>query len=323
MKKWYPYIQIARPDHWFKNIFMVPGILLYFFFHPEMRDSFTWVPILTGFMATCLIASSNYVMNEILDAPKDCHHPVKQHRPVPSGQVKISLGWLWWGILSASGLLLGIMISMPFFTALLGLWVAGCAYNVPPVRTKDKPYLDVLSESINNPLRLLLGWYSTGFGAAPPASALLAYWMFGGFLMALKRFAEYRTIANEQTAADYRKSFGFYNEERLLVSVLFYVAFFALLSGYFIARYKVELILAAPAVAFTMAYYFRIGFKPNSPVQFPEHLWRQKGLMITVFTTFALCSILLFIQFPRFQETISPRIIPPEPHLFLHPSSES
>ena len=29
----------------------------------------------------------------------------------------------------------------------------GVAYNVPPVRTKDRAYLDVLSESVNNPLR--------------------------------------------------------------------------------------------------------------------------------------------------------------------------
>ena len=44
-------------------------------------------------------------------------------------------------------------------TALL-LWVMGCLYNFPPVRTKDVPYLDVLTESINNPLRMLLGWYA-------------------------------------------------------------------------------------------------------------------------------------------------------------------
>jgi len=314
MKKLYPYIQIARPDHWFKNIFMVPGVFLFYFFHADLRGDIQWSLILTGFMATCLIASSNYVMNEILDAPKDRFHPVKRYRPVPSGKVKPRLGWAWWAVLSIIGLSMGFMISISMGVTLLALWVAGCAYNVPPVRTKDKPYLDVLSESINNPLRLLLGWYSTGHGNLPPASALLAYWMFGGFLMALKRFAEYRTIANKQTASDYRKSFGFYNEERLLVTVLFYVAFFALLSGYFIARYKVELILASPAVAFTMAYYFRIGFKPDSPVQFPERLYRQKGLMLSVLVTFVFCATLLFANMPRLREFLIPRIDPPTSH---------
>ena len=27
----------------------------------------------------------------------------------------------------------------------------GVVYNVPPLRTKEWPYLDVLSESVNNP----------------------------------------------------------------------------------------------------------------------------------------------------------------------------
>ncbi len=34
----------------------------------------------------------------------------------------------------------------------------GVVYNVPPFRTKDRPYLDVISESINNPIRLTIGW---------------------------------------------------------------------------------------------------------------------------------------------------------------------
>ena len=36
-------------------------------------------------LATCLVASSNYVLNELLDGPHDRLHPEKQHRPVPSG----------------------------------------------------------------------------------------------------------------------------------------------------------------------------------------------------------------------------------------------
>ena len=38
----------------------------------------------------------------------------------------------------------------------------GCAllYNLPPIRLKDKAFLDVISESINNPLRLWLGWFA-------------------------------------------------------------------------------------------------------------------------------------------------------------------
>ena len=37
-----PYIDIARPDHWFKNIFMLPGVLLALFFSPQLSDPFRW-----------------------------------------------------------------------------------------------------------------------------------------------------------------------------------------------------------------------------------------------------------------------------------------
>ena len=44
----------------------------------------------------------------------------------------------------------------------------GILYNVKPVRTKDIPVLDVLSESVNNAIRLLTGWFAvTGVFLSP------------------------------------------------------------------------------------------------------------------------------------------------------------
>ena len=71
------------------------------------------------------------------------------------------------------------------------LLVMGLVYNVEPVRSKDKAYIDVLSESINNPLRLLLGWSAIIDSALPPISVLVSYWMGGAYLMAIKRYAEF------------------------------------------------------------------------------------------------------------------------------------
>ena len=65
----WPYIQIARIDHWFKNVFMLLGVLLAWFYEPSL---FTWAGVLhvgVALLATCLVASSNYVLNELLDAP--------------------------------------------------------------------------------------------------------------------------------------------------------------------------------------------------------------------------------------------------------------
>jgi hypothetical protein len=77
------------------------------------------------------------------------------------------------------------------------------------------PYLDVLSEAVNNPLRMLAGWFIVGTAAIPPASLLMSYWMVGCYFMAIKRYAELRSIVDLVQAVAYRKSFAFYTEERL------------------------------------------------------------------------------------------------------------
>ena len=65
----WPYVQIARVDHWFKNTFMLLGALLAFFYEPALL-TWTSIPQLgLALLATCLVASSNYVVNELLDAP--------------------------------------------------------------------------------------------------------------------------------------------------------------------------------------------------------------------------------------------------------------
>ena len=66
-----PYVQIARVDHWFKNAFMLLGVVLAVFYRPELLAWNNLTPLVIAVIATCLIASSNYVLNEILDGPTD------------------------------------------------------------------------------------------------------------------------------------------------------------------------------------------------------------------------------------------------------------
>ena len=65
-------------------------------------------------------------------------------------------------------------------------------------------------------------------------------------------------------------------------------------------------------VALAMAYYMHLGFKPNSPVQRPESLYRQKKLGVLVGIAFGACAVLLLTDIPIFQKMIIPRKMPPE-----------
>lgn len=293
-----PYLAIARPDHWFKNVFMVLGIVLAYFCHPELFQVETILPILLAVVTTCVIASSNYVLNEILDAPTDLSHPVKKHRPIPSGQVSLPIAYAEWIVLGAIGLGLAASLNKPFFFASLALLVMGCIYNIPPIRSKDLPYLDVLSESVNNPIRLLLGWFAITPVDFPPVSLLIAYWMIGAFFMASKRFAEYRSLGRKEVAGAYRKSFQRYDEEKLLISMFFYTTTFALFLGVFIIRYHLELILIVPLIAGFVSYYLRIAFKQGSAAMNPERLYREKGLMIYLAVCVLAFTAFMFVRIP-------------------------
>ena len=295
------HFQICRFDHWIKNIFILPGLLVAFSLEPQPLSFHLVANILFGSLSAGFVASSNYVINEVLDAPFDALHPTKCLRPVPSGNVKIKIAYLQWVVLMMVGIIFGLMVSKKLAIAVFVLWVMGCIYNISPIRAKDIPYIDVLVESINNPIRFLIGWFIIAPPYQVPASLLLSYWMIGAYLMAIKRFAEMRDISKNISAKQYRKSFGYYTEQNLLVSIMFYAAASMLFFGTFVMRYRIELILSFPLVAFIMALYLNLAFKEDSSVQAPEKLWKEVPLMLASLACLALMVFLMNTSLPEFK----------------------
>jgi len=300
------HLQIARIDHWFKNVFVLPGIIAAIGVDASRLDAGLLLRIVIGLASVCLVASSNYVINEVLDAPSDLSHPVKHKRPVPSGLVSVPLAYVQWIALMAIGVGLGLMISKAFAITVFVLWVMGCVYNIPPVRSKDVPYVDVLSEAVNNPLRMLAGWFIGSTTSIAPASLLLSYWMVGCYFMAIKRYAEYREIGDRSVAAAYRKSFAYYTLERLIVSIMFYASAAMLFLGAFVMRYRLELILSFPLVALVMAIYLDLSFKKDSAVQRPEGLYREPRLMTAVVVCTLVMATLMLVDLPVLQVIFNP-----------------
>lgn len=293
------YIKIARPDHWIKNFFIMPGLVLAIVLSSRPVNVSEWLgKLAAGFFATCFIASANYVINEWLDAEFDKYHPTKKYRPVVSQNMKFSLVMAEYGICIVIGLLLSALVNLPFVLTEVWLLVMGVLYNVKPIRTKDIVYLDVLSESINNMIRLLLGWFIVCEDIYPPSSILVGYWMAGAFLMAVKRYAEYRMIGDPKLAGAYRKSFARYTEATLLCSSFYYGLCATFLIGIFLLKYRIEYIVAIPVLFFLFCYYLYIAYKPDSAAQKPEKLFREKKLMILVGVLIVLFVVLTVVEIP-------------------------
>ena len=155
---------------------------------------------------------------------------------------------------------------------------------------------------------MLAGWFIAGTDLIPPLSLLLSYWMVGSYFMAIKRFAELRLIDNPVQAAAYRKSFGYYTEQRLLVSIMFYASAAMLLLGAFIMRYRIELILSFPLLALVMAIYLALAFKQDSAAYAPERLTHEPQLMVAVVACAASMAILLWFDIPLLNQIFVPTV---------------
>lgn len=296
------YVKIARVDHWVKNLFIIPGLVVAYLLVDVELDFALGFRFLIGLLATCFISSANYVINEWLDADFDQYHPIKKNRPVVTQNLRFSYVMLEYFLLILLGIGLSFCINTYFLFTEVWLLVMGVIYNVKPFRTKDIPYVDVLSESVNNIIRLLLGWFIVTSGFIPPVSIMIAYWMCGAFLMSVKRYSEYRMIHDPETAGRYRKSFRHYTEKSLLCSSIFYSMCATVFTSIFIIEYRIEYVLALPMMIGLFILYFYLSFKEDSVVQKPEKLYQEKALLYYLLFFSILLFLLTFVDIPPLEE---------------------
>ncbi len=280
------YIRLTRPSHWVKNAFMLPGFAVGAY-HCALPDGGPdpWLSLAQGMGALCLASAANYVVNGILDAPHDARHPEKRSRPLALGSVPPARAWVlaWalalaaWSLAWVSSGILGAGLVVTFSV------VGGVLYNVPPFRFKELPYLDVVVESANSPLRFLVGWFALPQDAWPDARWLLAYWAFGAFLMSGKRSAELRYFADHERAGAYRRSYRYYTQRRLLTMMAASASACVLLLTLSLGpqRWRESLVLA-PLVLALMAWFLMLTLRHPVFPREPERFSTAPGFVVFV-----------------------------------------
>ncbi len=182
----YSVINLLRPHQYIKNGFVLLGPL---FAHQWSAQTLTEAVL--AFLAFSCMASAVYVLNDIMDIDADREHPIKCHRPLPSGQVSLSLArTLLVGMLTAS-ILLSLTVSL-WVTLFVSIYfVMNILYSW---RLKHVVILDVFIISVGFMLRILAG--TVGLGIAPSAWLLLCGLMVTLFLGFTKRRAELLMLEN-------------------------------------------------------------------------------------------------------------------------------
>jgi 4-hydroxybenzoate polyprenyltransferase len=305
------YLSLARLDHATKHVFILPGILLALLLRGVQTGDIV-ANIVLGLAAAVCIASANYVINEWLDREFDAHHPVKSARSSVRLPLSARLVYTQYAVFLALGLALAAAVNVTFLAVAALFGAMGLIYNVSPLRSKDRAVVDVLTEAINNPLRLMLGWAMVDPGTLPPASLLLGYWFGGAFLMNAKRLSEYRDLVVANGKAQlvrYRRSFAFYTENRLLTACLLYAMFCGSFTGVFLIKYRPEYALFLPFMGLLFAVYFGLALRPRSVAQEPERLFRAPLLVATTAVVTAAFLFLSVVDIPVIDSLSEQRFI--------------
>ncbi len=300
-------IKICRPEYFVKQIFCLAGIIIGFLLAP--KNTLNLNIIILAFAATVLTSSANYVINEWCDRVTDSYHPIKKFRPIPSGLLKKLDVIVLYILLCFSSFFISIFFieSKLIILFIILILINGLLYNKKPIRFKDKVFLDVFSESINNPLRFSIGWLSTSY-AFPPLSLILGIWLIGYFLMNCKRICEINDWdSSKGKIGDYRISLNKYTFNNLVL-VSFIAALGAITSiTIFLTIYRIELCLITPFIILSMSQYLRIALSSNSRVIIhnPTYILKDKLILFSLLTVLILGPLTLVVDIPFLQNIVS------------------
>jgi 4-hydroxybenzoate polyprenyltransferase/phosphoserine phosphatase len=120
-----PIFKALRPHQWLKNLLVfIPMLLAHDFSGGAILAA------VAAFISFSLVASSAYVLNDLLDLSADRAHPRKRLRPFASGALPLSAGlWLAPGLLVA-GIVIGTLAGPLFLLVLLFYYLSTLAYSL-------------------------------------------------------------------------------------------------------------------------------------------------------------------------------------------------
>ncbi len=121
-----PYVIAARPHQWLKNaLLFVPLLTSHTWMIPDRL-----IAALLAFIAFSMVASSVYLVNDMLDVEADRRHPQKHTRPIASGLVPFAHAGLLGAALLLCGMIISATISQAFLLLLIVYLAISNAYSV-------------------------------------------------------------------------------------------------------------------------------------------------------------------------------------------------
>jgi 4-hydroxybenzoate polyprenyltransferase len=165
------YFKLIRLSQWIKNLLIFLPLLASgeFTFNQILELSYVFI----GFS---IVVSSSYIYNDIIDIDSDKKHPDKKNRPLASGQISESLGYIILIILFASGNFIlfiknnSLLIFSAIYVSLTLMY---------SVKLKYCKYFDILIVSTLFILRVLLGSEASNIKTSIPLILFIFFMSLG------------------------------------------------------------------------------------------------------------------------------------------------
>lgn len=190
-------LKAVRLHQWSKNILLAVPLLLS---HSLSRGSI--IAVTAAFFSFSLMASANYLVNDLLDIESDRRHPAKRFRPFAAGDLSVATGVLITLLLAAASVSLLPLLTREF-AFWLGLYIVStAAYSF---LLKRIAIVDVLVLSGLYTLRMLAGGAATGTTISPWLAGFSSFLFLS--LAMVKRFSELENLRERGLAATHGRGY--------------------------------------------------------------------------------------------------------------------
>jgi decaprenyl-phosphate phosphoribosyltransferase len=201
------YIQLIRPKHWVKNIV----VLLPVIFGLQYQQIDSWITAALTAILFCVVSSLVYVINDIVDAESDRHHPSKKNRPIASATISKKAAAVGAILLLLLAVLLTSLVSRMVALAALAYLLLQLGYIFC---LKYITLLDVICISLGFVIRAAAGAIAVKVFISPWLFiCMFTIFLFMGFC---KRFNEVAVFSDESQLGTHRKTLIAYNPSLLI-----------------------------------------------------------------------------------------------------------
>lgn len=273
------YIQLLRPRHWIKNIFVFAALI----FSLNLFNIVKLIASLQAFFAFCLASSFIYIINDIIDIEQDRKHPKKRNRPITSGKISIKNAKIISVICLISSITLAYFINLSTLIIILVYIFINIFYSI---KIKNVVILDVIFIALGFILRMIAG--ATAIEVNFSNWILLTTFCISLFLGFGKRRGE-MALANSNKQQNTRFVLTLYNKQILdymmISSVTLTIISYALytIDLEVITRFGTDkLIYTVPFVMYGIFRYLYVIYRSDSNGDPTDVVLKDKSIILTV-----------------------------------------